>query len=125
MKRVYSVDPGRPVGSSANARSVSFNLSLEQSWPVCHILDNTTLYIELMRAILEGKNPGSGRQGYYLASSGSVVWEDLYDVVAAALAKRKLVDDETVKSANDETLSAMGAALGCPKELVPLQLGGK
>lgn len=97
----------------------------EQSWPVCHVLDNTGLYLALLREILSGKNPDSGKNGYYLASSGSVVWEELYAGIAAALAKRGLVADAKVEQATDETLEKMGAALGCPKELVPLQLGGQ
>ncbi|TKX24272.1 NAD dependent epimerase-like protein 7 [Elsinoe australis] len=42
------------------------------TWPVCHVIDNANLYIELLRAILEGENPDHGKQGFYLASSGSV-----------------------------------------------------
>ena len=91
---------------------------------MCHVVDNTTLYLELMRHILEGKNPGSGKQGYYLAASGSVAWADLYAAVAAGMAKRGLVDDVKVERASEKVLEGMGAALGCPKELVALQLGG-
>jgi len=106
LRRVYSVDSGRP------------------TWPVCHIIDNTKLYLELLRQILAGKNPGSGRQGYYLAASGSVAWLDLYSTFAAGLAKRGIVDDSRVEIATDKALSEMGVALGCPKEIVPLQVGG-
>ncbi|KAK4943803.1 hypothetical protein LTR10_016706 [Elasticomyces elasticus] len=105
--RVYSVDSGRP------------------SWPVCHVLDNTSLYLALLRHILLGKRPDCGKNGYYLASSGSVVWEDLYAGVAAALSKRGVIADAKVEQATDEALKGMGAALDCPKELVPLQLGGQ
>ncbi|KIX99374.1 uncharacterized protein Z520_04950 [Fonsecaea multimorphosa CBS 102226] len=107
LRRVYSVDKGRP------------------SWPVCHVYDNTTLYLALLRAILKGEKPGSGKHGYYLASSGHVAWEDLYAAIAGALAKRGAVDDETVQPATEQTLERMGKALGCPKELVALQLGGR
>ncbi|EXJ95152.1 hypothetical protein A1O1_00271 [Capronia coronata CBS 617.96] len=105
-RRVYSVDDGRP------------------EWPVCHVIDNSTLYLEMLRAILDGKNPGSGKQGYYLASSGSVAWLDFYEAIAAGLAKRGLVDEPTVEQASEAALEKMGAALGCPKELVALNLGG-
>ncbi|KAI1612623.1 hypothetical protein EDD37DRAFT_314338 [Exophiala viscosa] len=104
--RVYSVDPGRP------------------SWPVCHVLDNTSLYLALLRQILLDKSPDSGKNGYYLASPGSIAWEDLYASIAASLAKRGVIADAKVEEATDEALTGMGAALGCPKELVPLQLGG-
>jgi len=92
---------------------------------VCHVKDNTSLYLELIRAILSGKNPGSGKNGYYLASSGSVVWNDLYAAIAAGLAQRGIVDNEAVAPATDQNLSEMAVGLGCPKQLVALQLGGK
>ncbi|KAF4928167.1 hypothetical protein CGCVW01_v002098 [Colletotrichum viniferum] len=64
-----------------------------QIWPVCHISDNTSLYIALARAILNGSNPDHGKLGYYLASSGSASWDDIYAAVAKALAKRGVIDD--------------------------------
>ena len=91
---------------------------------MCHVLDNTNLYLELLRQILSGQNPGSGKLGYYLAASGSVAWADIYAAVAAALAKRGIIADATVEPATEKALTEMGAALGCPKEIVPLQLGG-
>ncbi|KAF7349675.1 putative nad dependent epimerase dehydratase family protein [Mycena sanguinolenta] len=70
-----------------------------------------------------------GKNGYYLASSGSIVWEELYTAMAAALVKRNVVGDATVVPAlgdeDSQILERMGAALGCPKEFVPVQLGGK
>ncbi|KIW58473.1 hypothetical protein PV05_02985 [Exophiala xenobiotica] len=104
--RVHSVDFGRP------------------TWPVCHVLDNTKLYLDLLRQIFSDKSPGCGKNGYYLASPGSVAWEDLYAGIAKALAKRGVISDATVEPASDKAMSDMGEALGCPKELVPLQLGG-
>ncbi|KIW92777.1 uncharacterized protein Z519_06626 [Cladophialophora bantiana CBS 173.52] len=124
LRRVYNVDSGRP------------------SWPVCHVLDNTSLYLALLRGILSSsssndssngtgaKPPGCGKHGYYLASSGHVVWEDLYAAMGTRLAQRGLVDGDpttagTVEHATDDVLGKMGAALGCPKELVALHLGGR
>ncbi|KAJ0106969.1 nad dependent epimerase dehydratase family protein [Diaporthe amygdali] len=106
MKRVYKVDGGRP------------------TWPVCHVLDNTTLYIEILRAILDGKDPGHGTAGYFLAASGSLAWDDIYTAMAAALAKRNIIGDNTVVPANDQILEQMGEALGCPPQFVPVQVGG-
>jgi len=91
---------------------------------VCHLTDNTSLYLELLRAILAGENPGSGKQGYYLAASGSTAWADIYDAVAASLVKQGVIDDATIREATIQDLNAMGAALRCPKEFVPFQLGG-
>ncbi|KAK5064634.1 hypothetical protein LTR84_000468 [Exophiala bonariae] len=105
-RQVLSVDPGRPI------------------WPVCHVLDNTTLYLELLRKILAGDNPGHGRQGYYLAAAGSVAWVDLYSVIARSLKKRGVIDQDSITQASDQELEKMATALGCPKEFVALQLGG-
>ncbi|EXJ68955.1 uncharacterized protein A1O5_07887 [Cladophialophora psammophila CBS 110553] len=105
-RRVYSVDAERTI------------------WPVCHVIDNTTLYLQILASIMRGENPGSGKQGYYLASSGTVAWVDLYSAMATGLAKRGVVDDEVVTLATGQALDAMAAGLGCPPALVPLQLGG-
>lgn len=107
MKRVYKVDGGRP------------------TWPVCHILDNTTLYIAMLRAILGGEELAHGRAGYFLASPGSVAWDDLYTAMAAALAKRNIIGDDSVVPANDSILEQIGEALGCPPQFVPVQIGGQ
>ena len=107
--RVYDVNSGRP------------------TWPVCHLIDNTNLYIEMLRAMLKGGSsnpPPNGKQGYYLAASGSVAWADLYAAIARALAQRGVIEDDIVEPATDEAVSKMAAAFGCPKGLVPLQLGG-
>ncbi|KAJ6467825.1 hypothetical protein C8R45DRAFT_1063968 [Mycena sanguinolenta] len=110
LQRVYKVDRGEP------------------SWPVCHIVDNTTLYLQLLRKILAGEEVPHGKNGYYLASSGSIVWEELYVAMEVALAKRNVVGDAAVVpvlgNEDSQILERMGAALGCPKEFVPVQLGG-
>ncbi|KAK3053497.1 hypothetical protein LTR09_005666 [Extremus antarcticus] len=106
QRRVHSVDEGRP------------------TWPVCHIDDNTSLYLQLVRRILDGSQPPSGKNGYYLAASGSVVWEELYAAMAEALAQRGEVEDSRVERASDDALAGMAAALGSPKEFVAFQLGG-
>ncbi|KAK7926608.1 hypothetical protein PG985_003606 [Apiospora marii] len=111
LRRVYRTDEGRP------------------TWPVCHVLDNTNLYLDILRRILqdEGAGIGSGRNGYYLAASGSVAWDDLYAALAAALAKRDdhVIDDARIEMADSATLAKMGEAIGCPPEFVPVHLGGK
>lgn len=107
MRRVYKVDEGRP------------------TWPVCHVLDNTSLYVEVLRAILAGGELGHGRAGYFLASPGSVAWDDLYTAMAAALAKRNIIGDDSVVPANESILEQMGEALGCVPQFVPVQIGGR
>ncbi|KAF7349668.1 putative nad dependent epimerase dehydratase family protein [Mycena sanguinolenta] len=87
------------------------------------------IYLQLLREILAGEDVPHGKNGYYLASSGSIVWEKPYMAMAAALAKRNVVGDTTVVPAlgNEDLqiVERMGAALGCPKEFVPVQLRGK
>jgi hypothetical protein len=56
---------------------------------------------------------------------GMIQWDDLYAAMATALVKRNVVVDDTVATADDQGLEAMGKGLGCPANLVALQLGGK
>lgn len=87
------------------------------------------MYLHILRRILKdgGEGIGCGRNGYYLAASGSVAWDDLYAAIAAALAKRhdNVIDDTGIEMADGATLAKMGEAIGCPPELVPVHLGGK
>ncbi|OIW28588.1 NAD(P)-binding protein [Coniochaeta ligniaria NRRL 30616] len=105
--KVYKVDDGKP------------------TWPVCHVIDNTNLYLELLRKIVAGEDPDYGKSGYYLAASGSVAWDDIYSAMAEGLAKRKVVGDASVVRADAQALEKMGAALGVPAEIVAVQIGGK
>ncbi|KAG9742745.1 NAD(P)-binding protein, partial [Aureobasidium melanogenum] len=106
-KKVYRVDSGRPV------------------WPVCHVGDNANLYIQILRNILSGKEQDYGKKGYYLAFPDSVAWDDIYVHMAKTLYERGIVTDLQVKPADDAALERMAAGLGCGKDLVALQLGGK
>ncbi|KAI8939854.1 hypothetical protein NX059_003590 [Plenodomus lindquistii] len=104
LRQVYRTQKGKP------------------TWPVCHVVDNASLYIELLRSMLQGKEVAHGKNGYYLAASGNVVWDDLCDAFSHALKKRGVVDDETVKDADDEILEKMTPfTLGLPPRL---QVGG-
>lgn len=91
---------------------------------MCHVIDNTTLYLEILRTVLNGEDPGHGKNGYFLASSGSVAWDDIYTAFAASLARHNIVGDDSVVPANDKIMESMGEALGCPAAFVPVQLGG-
>ena len=82
------------------------------------------MYIKLLESILSGDNPGHGKDGYYLASSGSVAWRAIYARIAEALAKRGVIESSEVKKANDAAVEKIGWALGCPKEMVVVQIGG-
>lgn len=105
-RKVYKVDDGRP------------------TWPVCHVEDNSTLYLEILRGILEDRDIGSGKEGYFLASPGSVAWDDIYAAMAKALKKRGVVDSEEIERADQEALEKMGDGMDCPADFVPMQLGG-
>ncbi|KAF7553409.1 hypothetical protein G7Z17_g3644 [Cylindrodendrum hubeiense] len=106
-KRVYRVDTDHP------------------SWPVSHVDDTAALYIDILKKILAEENVDSGSNGYYLAASGSVAWDDLYDAFAQSLAKRGIVEDSQVTLADDAALEKMAKGLSCPKEFVRVQIGGK
>ncbi|ETS75827.1 hypothetical protein PFICI_12771 [Pestalotiopsis fici W106-1] len=106
-RRVYRTDEGKP------------------TWPVCHINDNTSLYTTILKAILSGANPGYGKHGYYLASPGSVAWDDLYDAMAAALHQHGVIDDARVELADRAALEKMAQGTGNPPEMVHFEVGGK
>ncbi|KXH34791.1 hypothetical protein CSAL01_00372 [Colletotrichum salicis] len=104
---VHSVTPDRP------------------TWPVCHVLDNTTLYLQILRSILNGDTPGYDKNGYYLAASGSVAWDDLYDAMAKALKARNVIEDERVIPADESALGKMAQGLSTESSLVQMRLAGK
>lgn len=74
--------------------------------------------------MLAGEDPDQGKQGYYLAASGSIEWARLYAAIAAALAEYGAIQDATVLPADDQARKSMAAGLGCPEDYVSLQLGG-
>ncbi|KAI8220379.1 hypothetical protein K4K54_008633 [Colletotrichum sp. SAR 10_86] len=74
------------------------------------IVYNATLYLQLLRAILNGDNPGSGKNGYYLASAGSVAWDDLYAAMVKALFKRGIISTDEVMQADQKAVDIMAKA---------------
>lgn len=132
--RMYSVDPGRPVCDTFFAKSLvpmEVGLALiyrhvicPQTWPVCHVLDNTTLYLALVSSILTGNHPNQKKCGYYLAASGNVAWVDLYQAIGEALVKRGIISEAVVERADERALDRMAEGLKIPREMVALQLGG-
>ncbi|PWY83339.1 NAD(P)-binding protein [Aspergillus heteromorphus CBS 117.55] len=106
-KHIYRVDSDRP------------------TWPVCHVQDTASLYLELLRRVLRGDKLDSGKQGYYLAASGSVAWEALYDAMGQRLAARGVVEDAAIRDASEADLERIGEVIERPKDFVPLEIGGK
>lgn len=128
MRRMYKVDTGIAVrfqtGALWSRRCCEAYTAVDKTWPVCHVLDNTALYVEILRKILREEDPGHGKSGYFLASPGSVAWDDLYTAMAASLANRNIIGDDSVVPATPQILQQIGEALQCPPEFVPVQIGG-
>ena len=123
LRKVFRTDAGSPVGSF-HLTFLDTN-SLRQVWPVCHVLDTTSLYLRMLEKITEGEDIGHGRDGYFLAASGHIAWNDLYSAMAKRMADLNVISTEAVEDADDTILERMGQALGCPKDYVSLQLGGE
>ena len=72
---------------------------------------------------------GYGKNGYYLASPGSVAWEGIYAAMGKAMVRRGVIKEsssaeEKIMQAGDEELGKMAEALGCGREMVRLMMGG-
>lgn len=90
-----------------------------------HISDTTELYISILLAILKGQNVPNGKQGYYLASSGNVVWNDLYKAMAKRLYEKGVIESDEVTLAGEAELHKMAEGLESPSTMVRVQLGGQ
>ena len=101
-----------------------WHVVIPQTWPVCHVLDNTALYLAIVSSILTGKHSDQKKCRYYLAASGTIAWVDLYQAIGEALAKRGVISDNVVAQADEDAMDRMAKGLKTPKELVALQLGG-
>ena len=123
LRQVYDVNDEKAV-SQKDLASVSALTTL-QSWPVSHVLDNAMLFRTLLVKMLSDDRIAHDKSGYYLASSGSIRWRDIYEAIAKVMAKRGAVGTAEVKIADDDAIGRMAEALKCPKEMVRLQLGGQ
>lgn len=83
-----------------------------QIWPVCHISDTVSLYSHILTKILNEEDPPHGKNGYYLASTGTVAWEKLYAAVASALFAKGIIADEKLRSIDQGAIDRMVTALG-------------
>ncbi|KAE8151366.1 hypothetical protein BDV25DRAFT_138889 [Aspergillus avenaceus] len=84
------------VQAAQGARQVCAVDAGDPTWPVCHVVDTATLYLQILRKILAGEEIGYGN-GYYLASSGPIAWRKVYSAFAKALFKRGVVRDDQPK----------------------------
>ncbi len=81
--------------------------------------------MQILHSILAGENPGFGKNGYYLASSGSLAWNDIYKVMAKALAKRNVIASAEVERADDAAMEKLAQAFGGSKDMAVVQIGGE
>ena len=124
MRRMCKVDNLEGVSLQDHRSIYNRMLTFYESWPVSHVQDSVTLYIALLRKMIDGDEIDHGRNGYYLAASGSITWADLYKQMAKALAKRGVIDDDTVHEVSDAALEEAAKALGSSKDWVPVEMGG-
>lgn len=83
------------------------------------------LYDKLIYAILTmTSSPSFGEQGYYFASNGSFSWNDLSASILAHV-KGEPVTAEQLPLASTRDLELMAETLGCPVEMVPVNIGGR
>ncbi|KAJ3091678.1 hypothetical protein HK100_007126, partial [Physocladia obscura] len=102
-----------------------YKIDTENSvWPVSHVADTSALYKQILSSILAGNLPDSGRNGYYLASSGLVDWNDIYSAIASALYKRRVIADSEVRLADAETVRKMAEGVGCQPQLIGFKIAG-
>ncbi|PYH91876.1 NAD dependent epimerase/dehydratase family protein [Aspergillus ellipticus CBS 707.79] len=113
------------VQAAQGARRVCAVDSNNQTWPVCHVIDTATLYLQILRKILSGEDIGHGKNGYYLASSGPITWNEVYKAFAKALYKRKVVDDDDVHQVDEESRVKMAEGLGVKPQEIQVLMGGK
>lgn len=71
-----------------------------------------------------GEDIGYNEQGYHLAASGLVAWDDIYAAMANALVKRNVIIHAAVIDADRSALRLMAKGLSCPEVAVTVLLGG-
>jgi hypothetical protein len=74
---------------------------------------------------LKGQQPPHGKNGYYLASPGSIAWVDLYEAMAKRLYDKGVIETKEVTRAGEADIAEMAKGLGVPSKYVRLQLGGQ
>ncbi|KAF2226850.1 hypothetical protein BDZ85DRAFT_272054 [Elsinoe ampelina] len=120
LGQVYKLRDDRPVGTYPPRTLVVLTIQDMAGMP-CERSHGSVC----CREILEGRDIDSGKDGFYLASSGLVVWDDLYDAMAKALVKQSVVKDASVKLASREERSQIAKALGVPEERVEFNFSGR
>lgn len=99
----------------------------QTSWVLCHVLDLCSLYTAILRRILQGNPPPSGKNGFYFAENGRFPWAALWKGIAARMLERNLfgVVDANPVQATSEDLVQMGGVLKQPPKFVPVSVAGR
>ncbi|KAJ7273152.1 NAD-P-binding protein [Mycena rebaudengoi] len=106
----------------------------EDTWALCHLQDLISLYMILLKSIINGVAPPSGKmQGYYFAENGSFSWKTLYEGIAERLASLGLLKDTTVDGngkislvrATEADIESAAKVLGVPPPLVAVSVAGQ
>lgn len=79
----------------------------------------------MIKAMVADQNPNHGRDGFYLASSGSVAWHDIYVAMARALKKRGVIASDEVAHFTDEALAKYAEAQGVDLPSVKVKIAGR
>jgi hypothetical protein len=79
----------------------------------------------MIKAMVTDQHPGYGKQGYYLASSGKVLWDDIYASIAKALKKRGVISSCKVQDMTDGALAQIAAAQGVETSSVRVKMAGR
>ncbi|KAF9462316.1 NAD-P-binding protein [Collybia nuda] len=101
------------------------------TWPLVHLLDLTSLYMTLLKAIISSSQdlPPYGKvHGYYFAENGTFSWKLLSQAISDQLASRGLIKatyPPSIRRPTEEDLVNIGRALGDPPSFVPVSVGGQ
>ncbi|KIY43095.1 NAD(P)-binding protein [Fistulina hepatica ATCC 64428] len=95
------------------------------NWPLCHLRDCVSLYMVLLKSIVDGSASYGKQGGYYFAENGLFNWKILYTSIAQSLTKLGKLDDASlVNPVSSADLDLMADVLRCPKEFVDVSVAG-
>lgn len=66
-----------------------------------------------------------GKKGYYLVSSGSVAWDDIYKAMGKTLKKHGVISDTVVAIADPGIIEKIAAFNNVPRDVMTTFFGGR
>ncbi|KAJ4137177.1 hypothetical protein NW768_002758 [Fusarium equiseti] len=96
-----------------------------QTWPVCSLPDTVNFFLAMIKAMVTDSNPNHGKNGFYLAASGSVAWHEIYVAMAKALKKREAIPTDEVATFTNEALAKYAEAQGVDASSVRVKIAGR